>query len=478
MKKIKLTKEQLQTLTEGLLKENTIDEFLTRDEFMTGDQFKVLRDALDRGKVVSIAFVKKSGIPRIGVFRKKIAAYQYSDKPKTTAQTNIKDTHGLINVMDINVYKNTLALTGDPAVAAQKSWRYITLANVIGFLADGQFIDTREQNEIRDKFGDTAYNFLSKRMEAAMARMQQETENNPEIVPANEPVNEPEPITELNLQDRNDENLGANEFQISYGWIQKFGGAELLASKYIGNGPQLLKALKDGRITIEEIDAVTNGPHGQVGDIPYSQTTLAKDVIIPYILQQKKQQKIEPIEEEDDAIQAFKKARTKTDESLRTLGFGYHGGLESKGVGRAGNRRDLYENIKKMKDLNKKLNESNLSDMFNPDGDNLVPFEIPEWAISALINDDQEGLTPEEKIKLDKFQKEVVEEFGNAYFLLGDLEGKDDLGFQPKNSLDNLGGYVYRLYIRPDKEQTKSIPQQTEIDEALKIIKEKIKILK
>ena len=60
-------------------------------------------------------------------------------------------------------------------------------------------------------------------------------------------------------------------------------------------------------------------------------------------------------EEDDDAKTAVESAKTKKDESLRTLGFGYHGGIDSKGVGKAGNRRDLYEEIEMIKKWNKIL---------------------------------------------------------------------------------------------------------------------------
>lgn len=92
------------------------------------------------------------------------------------------------------------------------------------------------------------------------------------------------------------------------------------------------------------------------------------------------------------------------------------------------------------KSKKKKLNES----------DDLLEFDIPEWAVSALINGDYSGLSDEDEQKLNSFTQNVVQKFGNAHFMLGDIEGSDDLGFKMSNDIDNLGSNVYRLYIMPD----------------------------
>ena len=77
--------------------------------------------------------------------------------------------------------------------------------------------------------------------------------------------------------------LGANEFSTAFRWIYQFGGRELLSSKYIKNGESLLKALENDEITIDEIDNVTKGDHGQIGDIPFSETAICKNIVIPHI---------------------------------------------------------------------------------------------------------------------------------------------------------------------------------------------------
>jgi hypothetical protein len=82
---------------------------------------------------------------------------------------------------------------------------------------------------------------------------------------------------------------------------------------------------------------------------------------------------------------------------------------------------------------------------------NLIDYDIPEWAITALINGDYSGLEDEDEQKLNQFIQKVTNQFGNAHFMLGDIDGEDNLGFRHTNDIDNLGNNVYRLYIRPSK---------------------------
>ena len=80
-----------------------------------------------------------------------------------------------------------------------------------------------------------------------------------------------------------DKNIAANEFQTAFNWIETFGGRDLLRSKNIANGYLLFNSLMSGEISIEEIDDVTRGEHGQVGNIPWSETNIAKNLLIPYL---------------------------------------------------------------------------------------------------------------------------------------------------------------------------------------------------
>lgn len=106
--------------------------------------------------------------------------------------------------------------------------------------------------------------------------------------------------------------------------------------------------------------------------------------------------------------------------------------------------------------MNMKINElkNRINKIIREEIENdLIEYDIPSWAMSALINGDYSGLSEEDEEKLNKFTSEVVSANGNANFMLGDIEGKDNLGFKHYNDIDNLGGDVYRLYIKPNKER-------------------------
>jgi hypothetical protein len=80
--------------------------------------------------------------------------------------------------------------------------------------------------------------------------------------------------------------------------------------------------------------------------------------------------------------------------------------------------------------------------------DELIEFDIPNWAISPLINGDESGLNDEEQERLDAFVQDVMSKYGNANFMLAD-ENELDLGFLRSNDIDNLGGEASKLLIRP-----------------------------
>jgi hypothetical protein len=82
--------------------------------------------------------------------------------------------------------------------------------------------------------------------------------------------------------------------------------------------------------------------------------------------------------------------------------------------------------------------------------DELLEFEIPDWALPSLINGDDSGLENEDIEKLDKFVAETIKEYGNANFMLPS-EDEMDLGFLYNNDIDNLGSNCSLLYLRPSK---------------------------
>lgn len=110
---------------------------------------------------------------------------------------------------------------------------------------------------------------------------------------------------------------------------------------------------------------------------------------------------------------------------------------------------ELPEVHKKFKGKPHAFESTKRKKTINENYDDLIDFTIPEWAMSSLINGDDSGLEDEDISKIDNFVKQVASEYGNANFMLGDIEGKDDLGFCRQNDIDNLGSNCYRLYIKP-----------------------------
>lgn len=115
---------------------------------------------------------------------------------------------------------------------------------------------------------------------------------------------------------------------------------------------------------------------------------------------------------------------------------------------------DLKETIKNRLNLLKEAyvdSDGNFQDKKMRDP-NLIEFDVPEWALSSLINGDDSGLEDEDINKINNFVQGVVNDYGNAHFMMDDIEGEDNLGFKHSNDIDNLGSNVYRLYINPSKE--------------------------
>lgn len=128
-----------------------------------------IKNAIDKNQTVGVAFVKKDGTVRHMAFRRHLNAYVFSDKPKTEKQQNASMTHNQMTVYDTNAYIRALnELGGDKTAAANKSFRIITLHNVLGFLHGGKFYDMRENNNIMNKYGENVYNQLTKNMVNAM----------------------------------------------------------------------------------------------------------------------------------------------------------------------------------------------------------------------------------------------------------------------------------------------------------------------
>lgn len=105
------------------------------------------------------------------------------------------------------------------------------------------------------------------------------------------------------------------------------------------------------------------------------------------------------------------------------------------------NRADQYINNNIYKEKSSKNDEVN---------SNLLEFSIPDWALSSLINGDNSGNSDEDNQKINDFVSKTVSNYGNANFMIDDLD-KDDQGFRHSNDIDNMGTNCYKLYLRPSK---------------------------
>lgn len=183
--KIRITEKQLM----GIIKKNENIDELDYGSFQTDDNLQDLRNAIDKNRMVSVAFVKKDGSVKHMLIKKTLSSYVGSEKEKSDAQMNVEMNHNLKKVVDINSYKRELKYLrgqnpemGDmdlKSMAAKKSWRSINLTTVLGFMTGGRFIDLRDENQIMDKFGEQVHNSLTKSMISAM---QGEPVEEPEMV--------------------------------------------------------------------------------------------------------------------------------------------------------------------------------------------------------------------------------------------------------------------------------------------------------
>lgn len=178
MKKvIRLTESQLKNLVSKIIKENEEVDETTYHDYMHGEHLQELRDALNKNKLVSVAFVKKDGSVRHMLVKRYISTYQKSDNEKTDKQANVEANNDIKRVVDINAYKKALRdNNGDVAAASKACWRTIDLKSVLGFMASGNFIDLRDENDIMNRFGEVVYNGLTKSMKNAMAAEENDAE--------------------------------------------------------------------------------------------------------------------------------------------------------------------------------------------------------------------------------------------------------------------------------------------------------------
>jgi len=170
--KIILTQEQIKRIIHENIEE------LNYQSFQDDQNLQVLRDAIDKNKLVGVAFVKKDGNVRHMLIRKSLSSYVGSDREKTDAQRNVDMNNDIKKVVDVNAYKKEIKRIrlenpgmNDSEVkqmASKGAWRAINLKNVLGFMVGGNFIDLRDENEIMDRYGEAVHGQLTKSMIGAM----------------------------------------------------------------------------------------------------------------------------------------------------------------------------------------------------------------------------------------------------------------------------------------------------------------------
>jgi hypothetical protein len=187
--KIRITEKQLM----DIIKKNQISENLDEldyGSFQNDENLQDLRDAIDKNKMVSVAFVKKDGSVKHMLVRRTLSSYVGSEREKSDAQMNVEMNHNLKKVVDINAYKRELKSLREQnpemedselkSMASKKAWRSINLTTVLGFMVGGRFIDLRDENQIMDRFGEEVHNSLTRSMVSAMQAQAQPVEE-PEV---------------------------------------------------------------------------------------------------------------------------------------------------------------------------------------------------------------------------------------------------------------------------------------------------------
>jgi len=153
------------------------------NEDLTFDKLpEQVKKSFDGGQILSVVFIKDNGEVRPMAFSKFTKAYVPSDRPKSEKQANVLANNNLMQVYDRNKYKQLRKELGNDEKAAKGSWRRLKLDKVLGFLAGGQFFDMRDENRIKDRFGEEVYKQLTPAMQqkAAAELTQASTPDEPE----------------------------------------------------------------------------------------------------------------------------------------------------------------------------------------------------------------------------------------------------------------------------------------------------------
>lgn len=152
-----------------------------------------VKEYFRRNITISVAFVKSDNVTvRHMAFRRNLKAYVKSDAEKTEKQANMLQNNNLMLVYDTNLYIKAYVETGDKEKAAKSSFRNFKLQNVLGFLCGGEFFDMREENHIKERFGEEVYQQLTKNMVYAMKAEEAMANTQIEVAGEQETINEEE----------------------------------------------------------------------------------------------------------------------------------------------------------------------------------------------------------------------------------------------------------------------------------------------
>lgn len=166
-KKIRLTESEL---TKIILEMVTANEMaLSHQDFQTSEDLSDLRNAINSNKIVSVAFynMSKNDVSTKAI-RKNLNLYVPSERPKTEKQMNVDVNNDLLTIVDVNTHNALIRSGMSREEAARKCWRKFRLDNVLGFLVGGKFKDLRQENDIKEKYGEEIYEKINKNMVRAM----------------------------------------------------------------------------------------------------------------------------------------------------------------------------------------------------------------------------------------------------------------------------------------------------------------------
>lgn len=194
-----------------------VDE-MNYQSFHNDENLQDLRDALEKNKMISVAYVKKDGSVRHMLVKRHLSSYVASDAPKSDAQLNVDSNNDIKKVIDINSYKKELKNLraenpfGDEnmlkQMASKKAWRTVNLKTVLGFMVGGRFIDLRDENEIRERFGEDVYNSLTRSMIRSMEQDQPVVAQPEPEIPQ---IGEPSSVLDDTDDERQERNYGVED---------------------------------------------------------------------------------------------------------------------------------------------------------------------------------------------------------------------------------------------------------------------------